>query len=185
MPKFRDRAGCELKDRELAQERLKTLDQLFIQVDKRFSGGRRRLLEAEKRQVEGHLAGQDLARRHLAWQIQQQVDGLEQRRRNLSRETLQTLRDQLNLFRQKEREMASRREDLDQAEARSRHHEWLFKAADIYEGLIARTPAHVGWPLPVLAGTRRFGRGRIGHSGAVARDPGRPGSVGISFLDHL
>lgn len=142
----------EIKERELLLDRLKTLNQLFTQVNKRFSGGQSRVFELELSRIDGELEKQAQARAYLAYQLHKQIEGLELRKRQLSREVLQSARDQLNLYRQKQREWQFRRETLNLTQEKSRHYAWLDKATDLYEQLIAQAPSSVGWPLPVLAG---------------------------------
>jgi len=141
----------EIKDREVLQERLATLNRLFAQVNKRFSGGQRQLLELELIQIDADLKKEGRARCHLAFQIHKQIEALELRQRQLSRTVLQSARDQLNLYRQKQREIKQHVETLAAAQNESRHYEWLSNAVDVYEQLMAKAPKAVGRLLPLLS----------------------------------
>ncbi|MCK5147683.1 hypothetical protein KAR48_13070 [bacterium] len=141
----------EIKDREILQERLTVLNQLIQNVNKRFSGGQRQVLEKERAKVATELEAQNKARKILAGRIQHQVDSLEEQKRQISRDTLQKARDELNLLRQKQRETVSRKNELDLAREKSRHHEWLQNATRLYEALMMEESVSVGYLLPVLA----------------------------------
>ena len=159
----------DIKLREELEERLDKVQQLFAQVDRGYSGGRRKNLSDEKEKLEVELGNLEKARRHLAYRLDREVRQLEDEKGHISEEKLQEARESLRFFKQRIEEYKQKKRQQVEAEEKSRHHEWLSSACDVYQSILSQK---VGRPHPVYlvasgvlvaaAGTLAFFRMPVG-----------------------
>lgn len=141
----------EIKERERLGETLDELDQLFVQIDKMYSGGYRRILTDEKDKLEIQSELLDKAKRYLAFSLSREIKTLERERRRISDEHLQEARETLRLYKQKIEDYKQKKREQKEVENRSQHHEWLASASDVYESIMNREVGKPGLILPVLS----------------------------------
>ena len=133
----------DIKLREELGEKLKTIEKLFDQIDRGYSGGHRKLLSDEKEKLDAEYRRLEKAKRHLAFQLDQQTQNLEKERIRISEDKLQTTRETLRLYKQKIEEYKQKKKEQKEAEEKSSHHEWLNSAVDVYQTILqqeARKP---------------------------------------------
>jgi len=136
----------DIKFREELEESLDRVQQLFVQVDRGYSGGRRKNLSGEKKKLEAEFENLEKARRHLAYRLDQEIGRLEDEKGHISEEKLQEARESLRYYRQRIEEYKQKKKQQTEAEDRSRDHEWLTSACDVYQNVLSQK---VGRPHPV------------------------------------
>lgn len=126
----------ELKEKERLETDLQHIRQLFHQIDKGYSGGRRKLLHDKEKQLKQEIEGQERSKRHLAFTLHEKMRALEGRLSKISREKLQETREQLRLYVQKIEDHKVKVKEKESAEKNSEHFEWLVSATDIYQNAL-------------------------------------------------
>jgi uncharacterized protein YhaN len=126
----------EIKEKSQLEEQLQTIDMLFVQLDKGYSGGRRAILTALREKTAGELVQMEAARRYQAFQIGEAIRNLENERKQVDEETLKSLRQKLHLFQARSSEIERKREQQATAEKQSENYEWLRSARDEYRELV-------------------------------------------------
>lgn len=130
----------ELRTREELADRMKKIGQLFYQIDRGYSGGRKTLLEDKMVSLEIRLNDLERAKRHLAFRLSENLKRLEKSNQRLSDEILMEARETLRIYKQKLEEYKQKKEKQLEAEEKSRHHEWLSSASSIYQEYLEREP---------------------------------------------
>ena len=123
----------ELSAKTKLEENLISLSKLFEQIDRGYSGGKRNMLLDQKRQIEDKIAAMIKAKQYLAYTVDHEVKRLRQEIARIPAETIQEVRSQLTLHRQKDLEYKNKQETQRAAEERSEQYEWLKNARDIYQ----------------------------------------------------
>lgn len=123
----------ELSAKTKLEENLISLGKLFEQIDRGYSGGKRNMLLDQKRQIEDKIAAMIKAKQYLAYTVDHEVKRLRQEIARIPAETIQEVRSQLTLHRQKGLEYKNKQETQRAAEERSEQYEWLKNARDIYQ----------------------------------------------------
>ena len=126
----------EIKEKSQLEEQLQTIDNLFDQLNKEYSGGRRAILTALREKTAGELVQMEAARRYQAFQIGEAIRNLENERKQVDEETLKSIRQKLHLFQARSSEIGRKREQQALAEKRSGNYEWLRSARDEYRELV-------------------------------------------------
>lgn len=126
----------ELKDKEMIKEQLTRIKQLFAQIDKGYSGGKRKTLSQKRDVIKVALDAQDKAKRFAAFQLHKKMRELEESMSHLSREKIQEFRDSLRLYIQKIEDYKNEKHDQQNAEKASEHFEWLENACDLYQNAL-------------------------------------------------
>lgn len=128
----------ELKEKAKLEEELRTLEHLFDQIDKGYSGGPCALLEQDKLQIEKELALLDQAKRYEAFSLSAAIQDLEQKKSQIDENLLKDLRQNVHHYFQKSEEIQRREKAKASAELQSMHYEWLRSALDQYRELLNR-----------------------------------------------
>ena len=123
----------ELSAKTKLEENLISLSKLFEQIDRGYSGGKRNMLLDQKRKIEDKIAAMIKAKQYLAYTVDHEVKRLRQEIARIPAETIQEVRSQLTLHRQKDLEYKNKQETQRAAEERSEQYEWLKNARDIYQ----------------------------------------------------
>lgn len=123
----------ELSAKTKLEENLISLSKLFEQIDRGYSGGKRNMLLDQKRQIEDKIAAMIKAKQYLAYTVDHEVKRLRQEIARIPAETIQEVRSQLTLHRQKDLEYKNKQETQRAAEERSEQYEWLKNARNIYQ----------------------------------------------------
>jgi uncharacterized protein YhaN len=129
----------EVKEKNQLEEQLKRIEDLFGQIDKGYSGGRRTLLADQKARIEQELEQLERAKRHQAFQMAESIKVLEKERKRINEEALKSLRQKLHHFQQKSAEIMRKHEQQLSAEKKSEHYEWLRSTRDEYRELVKQT----------------------------------------------
>jgi len=133
----------ELSAKTKLEEDLTSLNKLFAQIDRGYSGGKRNMLLDQKRQIENAIAAMMKAKQYLASTVDHEVKRLRQEINRIPAEKIQEVKSQLTLYRQKDIEYKNKQETRRAAEERSEHYEWLKNAREVYQNslqTVARKP---------------------------------------------
>ena len=133
----------EISSREEFEQRLRIINQLFEQIDKGYSGGKRKTLSDVKEKLEGQIDLLEKAKRYLAFQINQKIKLLEQEKSRIDENKLQEARENIRLYRSNVDNYKRKVEEQTAAEEKSRHYEWLKSARELYKNrliLLAKKP---------------------------------------------
>ncbi len=95
----------ELKERAKLEEELRTLERLFDQMDKGYSGGPCALLQQEKAQIEEELASLECAKRYEAFSLSSAIQDLEKKKTQIDENMLNRLRQKVHHYFQKAEEI--------------------------------------------------------------------------------
>lgn len=123
----------ELSRRSDLVDHLRRLDNLFEQVERRYSQGSARSLELKRGSIEEQLERQRLAKRHLAYQLEQQRDALEEQRKQLPDEPLETLHADLRDYEALGGELERLESQLKAKEEAAKEYPWLAQAVGLWE----------------------------------------------------
>lgn len=127
-----DRRG-KLKQRQKTQKRRERLDELLVRVDRLYSGGRRAVLRSDLEDVEADLEEMEQARRHRAWQLNGEIEALEDQLSHLPKVEIDDLRMQVRSYRKDQGELQTKRDRLEELNEKSEHYRWLQEAITVYE----------------------------------------------------
>ncbi|MBN2415765.1 hypothetical protein JXO52_07975 [bacterium] len=143
------------KTRTALLEELERINRLFREIDERYAGGRMAVMTIRRRQIETGLALQLEAKQHQAFLAGREQQRLETGLQKIPERLLQEIGSDIRLLRQKEREVAEKRSQLQQAEAAAAHARWLKTACDIYAGALLpkRTVPILYGVIPAAAAT--------------------------------
>ncbi len=128
----------EISARTELAEKLTQLDRLFQKIDRHYSGGRRKSLHLQKHAIDKDIEQLSLAKKYLAFQLSEEIGDLRQDLLKLNVQTLRDIRQNLILLKRQEMEVAAKKEQQEQAHARSEYYEWLKEAQSIYQRLLER-----------------------------------------------
>jgi len=128
----------ELSAKTKLEEDLTSLNKLFAQIDRGYSGGKRNMLLDQKRQIENEIAAMMKAKQYLAYTVDHEVKRLRQEINRIPAEKIQEVKSQLTLYRQKDIEYKNKQENQRAAEERSEHYEWLNNAREVYQNSLHR-----------------------------------------------
>ena len=123
----------EIKDRTAHLSRIKAIDDIFNKIDSYYSGGQRQTLSMKLRDAESEYEQICNAKRHLAYQIAQQITILDEKIELLPESAVNTLAERVGIYKNKESELISRSVRQKEKETNSVHFLWLKNAIDAYE----------------------------------------------------
>ncbi|TEU00649.1 MAG: hypothetical protein E3J30_02340 [Anaerolineales bacterium] len=123
----------EIKTRRELHDRLGVLDELFEEVDEVYSGGHRQSLNKELAEHEELFQALNKAKRYQAHKIYRQIQELMKGKISLSREQLESLKEDYREYRRNSEEISRKKEELGGLEDNRSHFEWLKNAIPVYE----------------------------------------------------
>jgi energy-coupling factor transporter ATP-binding protein EcfA2 len=123
----------EIKTREDLQKKIKLLNGLFSQIDIGYSGGKRKVLSEEKEKLEKELELVENAKRYLASHLSEEIKQLVKTENLTNDKIIQSVRDNLSVYKQKTNEYKRKKQTQKTAEHESRHYDWLKYARDYYQ----------------------------------------------------
>lgn len=128
----------EISARTELAEKLTGLERLFRKIDRHYSGGRRKSLHLQKHAIDKDIEQLSLAKKHLAFQLNEEISRLRQDLQKLNIQTIRDIRQNLTLLKRLETQFSTKEEQQLEAHARSEHYEWLKEAQSIYQRLLER-----------------------------------------------
>lgn len=128
----------ENKKRKEGQELLQKFNELFDEIDRSYSGGRRQAITDELESLQQQIAEQMKAKQFLAYQSDRELTRLREERGRIPSARIQEVRTELNLLKQKSAEYRNKREAQRESEATSQHYEWLKSAQQVYQNAIGQ-----------------------------------------------
>jgi len=126
----------ELKSKDELDKKVTDLDRLFEQLDKGYSDGIRKMLSDEQGELEGRLSDLEKAKRYLAYELAQEIERLKKERQRFSEDVLQKAKENQQRIQLKNKEMERKEHEKKEAEANSRHYEYLKKAEINYTNFL-------------------------------------------------
>lgn len=144
-----DKKG-ELDRKTQLQELLKNLDVLFVQLDRGYSGGRRKALSDLREKIKTELDLHEKAKGYRAYRIDEDIKTLEKEKNRIDEDKLKKLQQKLHLFQQKTVETKRKRDKQSTVEKRSEHYEWLKNASVRYRELANQTAVRPKSIFPIL-----------------------------------
>ena len=126
----------EKKSKDDHAKKLTDVDQLFEQLDKGYSNGKRKILSDNKNNLEVKLDLIEKAKCYLAYKLSQEIDGLKNEKRRFSEEVLRSASENHHSYRLKIKEMKRKENSQKESENNSRHYKWLKKAEQNYKDLL-------------------------------------------------
>ncbi len=129
----------------------KGLIKLLEQVDKGYSDGERSTLAAQIKALTVEKEQLELAKRHWAWLINQEVVSLTSHQARLPKESVVKLKSEFEQFRQDISEIEQKQHLQKHSQESSRGYEWLKQARDLYHNLLERVIEPPSKILGVLA----------------------------------
>jgi DNA repair exonuclease SbcCD ATPase subunit len=141
----------EKKSRDDKKKILENLDQLFEEIDQDYSGGQRKLLSDRKEEITRDLAELEQSKRYRAFQLSQELGELKKEVERIDEEKLKRLREEIHHYQKKNAELDRKKQDLKEAEEKSKNYTLLQEIEKTYSQLLAETPARISLLFPILA----------------------------------
>lgn len=123
----------EITRRREAKENIVRIDRLMKDIDEAYSGGKRASLRKQQEETNQSVWQMELAKRHKAYSLHQEIKDIEKRKGELSRETLKTLRESFTTYREKMRRINQHEREIDSLKEASDNYDWLRHAIDEYK----------------------------------------------------
>lgn len=123
----------EVKDREGKLADLERLDSLSAQVEDRVSGWRVKSLMIRRNALEMKMAEQEQAKRHRAYELQEELNDRSGRRRALPDDQLDELEQALRDGDKADRDCEQNEEKLNDAREKGKHFQWVSQAVQLWE----------------------------------------------------
>ncbi len=165
----------EISSREELLRSLHTINKLFEQIDKGYSGGKRKTLADEKEKFEERLDLLEKAKQYLAFQLDQKIKSLEQEKYRIDENKFQQAKENIRLYRSNVDNYQQKAEEQKSAENKSLHYEWLKSARELYKNQLiqtAKTPKPIFLILSIvmliLTGVLAFLQITVGAIAALA-----------------
>ncbi len=127
----------DIAKRRESGDKLRKLDKLLEEVDRLDSGGTRASLESKIASVNASIERMERARRHTAFNLQNDIDGLTESRGDLSSETLIELRDQAITHNGAKGRIERNVEEAADLEDASSNYIWLTEALREYKQIFS------------------------------------------------
>jgi uncharacterized protein YhaN len=125
----------EIRRRQDLQDTLETIDDLFEEVDRVHSGGRRAQLDRERARLKEEIEELVRAKRYRAWQIDSQAQDRQGKLSILSEDNLNSLQSTYHDYRRLTERILQMEKDRQGLEECCEHYEWLDRAIGVYERL--------------------------------------------------
>lgn len=120
----------KLNDRK---DELNKLDEIFNRIDDSYSAGRRQTIVQRIQILNDSLRQQDLAKQYRAWELNQDIQKLEQSKIQYDEEKIRQLHEDVYLYKKKQDESRRKQNNFQKAQETSKYYSWLKEAALIYE----------------------------------------------------
>ncbi len=141
----------ENRERKAVLQRYDAIETLFTQLDKGYSGGRRRKLNDRKLALELEIQELDRAKRHLAWMKDGEIERLKKEFSQIDDDRLTKVRSDIHLFKKSLEGIQEKTRRLEEVNQKTKHFRWLRQAETQYQGLMEKR-APLGRSLSVLIG---------------------------------
>ena len=161
----------EIKDRRLAIEEYEEIESLFTQLDRDYSGGRRRKWNDRARELTSAIHDQEEAKKYTAWMKEEERKKLQKEADAIDEVLLSRLRSDIHLYKENKRYLEEKQSLIENLRKKTHHLEWLRNAeveyrelmqkkspntrtSFIFAGgvlmLLAAVLAYLDWTLPAL-----------------------------------
>ncbi len=140
-----------IKNRTELKKSLDDLDRLFEEIDRDFSGGERRILSDRREALSKDLAELERAKRHHAFQISRKIGDLKKEIERINEPKLKHLREEIHHYQKKNAELNRKKQNLKEAEEKSKNYTLLQEIEKTYSRLLSETPSRVSLFFPILA----------------------------------
>lgn len=128
----------EISTRFELEKQFVHLNKLFDQIDRAYSGGRRRTLFEKKERLGSEIQKMLQAKQYLAYAIDKEIKRLKEQINRIPADLIQEVRTKLTLYKQKDFEYKRKQEALQGAELRSQDYEWLKNAHQVYQNALLK-----------------------------------------------
>ncbi len=128
------RAGAGRDYRQLREE-LNRIDNLFEEIESKYSVGIIESYRAEKDRLEDVLQNLHKAKQHEAYTISEKIENLNKKLQQNDEELLNELSGDVSIYESKEEEYRSKAEQAEKLREEARNFDWLKKASLVYERL--------------------------------------------------
>ena len=126
------------------REDVELIDRLLNDAIEARAAGSGDELKARERELAGRIDAQQKAKRHHAFLLKREADGLEQRIRRLPDEDIGKLRRDIDSLNEKQPALARKESDLESMTGNRDNYEWLRHCRDRYGDYVRVTPAAPG-----------------------------------------
>ncbi len=140
----------QIKNRTELKKLMDGLDQLFEEIDKDFSGGERKILSDQKESLTRDLSKLEQSKRYRAFQLNRVIGDLKKEVERIDEGKLKRMREEIHHFQKKHIEVDRKRQDLKEAEEKSKNYTLLQEIEKAYSQLLADTPGRVSLLFPIL-----------------------------------
>lgn len=123
----------DIKRRRETKENIDRIDGLIKEIDALYSGGKRALLKKQLEETIRSMRQMELAKKHRAYCLQQEIKDIEKRKGELTRETLDALRESLTTYRGTMERINDNKRKIDHFKQASDNYDWLRHAIDEYK----------------------------------------------------
>ncbi len=123
----------DIKRRREAKENIDRIDGLIREIDELYSAGSRALLRKELEGTIQSIRQMEMAKRHRAYSLHQEMKDIHKRKGELTRETLNALRESFAAFRGTMERIDDNQRKIDRLNEASDNYDWLRHAIDEYK----------------------------------------------------
>lgn len=123
----------EIKKREELEEELNRIDELFKEIESKFLGGKRKILEDNKKELENRYEKLDKAKRYLAYTISKEIQKLNEQIDRIDEEKINGTLTAINTLNVTKKGYIRKNETLDNLIESTKHYEWLENAVEEYK----------------------------------------------------
>ncbi len=125
-----------ISTREDLQTQHGKINELFEEINEKYSGGYRKQLEQQKIQLQEKITQMEQAKKHKAYLLSNQKETLNHQRQTYDKEKLESLLRDIERYHDNKDQLERTKKRYQQAVKKSKHFEWLQQAAQDYEALI-------------------------------------------------
>lgn len=133
-----DRRG-DIQRRLKLQNKLGSIDDLFMEVNRDYLGGDRKILENKLKVKQETLFEMEKAKRHLAYTLEKQIEELESKQEEIDDETIEDLGKRLNDFEQNQPKFKTKQKEYESLKEEGKEYSWVKNSADTYEKFLSQT----------------------------------------------
>lgn len=131
--RFAGRKAGDIGDYEAKKEQLAQIDGLFARLQDIYSGGQRAILAKQLKDIQMELERLETARRHRAWELDQDARRMEADLKQYPRERMETLQSDVRQYQEKKQSILEKQKLLEEKESACEHYAWLVQAVDVYK----------------------------------------------------
>jgi uncharacterized protein YhaN len=125
-----------IRERERLGETLEKIESLFNEVNHKYLGGTRKLLEDEKSKLEDGRNQMEEARKYHAYTLSQELTQLDNKRKEIDDKEFEKLFESVTIYGRDEISYKAKDKQLEEAKEKSEHYQWARQAVEIYEKLL-------------------------------------------------